>query len=176
MQVLRHQPLLPHRGRRPRPGRPRPVPRPPVHQDRDVRLHAARAERRHARPSPRPGVPAVRRAGDSVPRGGHGHGRSRAARPIASTTWRPGCPAGATSARSRAPATAPTTRPGGSDIRYRVKGEKGTHFLHTLNGTAIAISRALIAILENYQQADGSIVIPEVLRPWVGKERIAVKE
>ncbi len=57
-------------------------------------------------------------------------------------------------------------------IRYRVKGEKGTHFLHTLNGTAIAISRALIAILENYQQADGSIVIPEVLRPWVGKERI----
>ena len=59
------------------------------------------------------------------------------------------------------------------NIRYRVKGEKGTHFLHTLNGTAIAISRALIAILENYQQADGSIVIPEVLRPWVGKERIA---
>ena len=59
------------------------------------------------------------------------------------------------------------------NIRYRVKGEKGTHFVHTLNGTAIAISRALIAILENYQQADGSIVIPEVLRPWVGKERIA---
>ena len=42
------------------------------------------------------------------------------------------------------------------EIRYRVKGEKGTHFLHTLNGTAIAISRALIAVLENYQQADGS--------------------
>jgi seryl-tRNA synthetase len=58
-------------------------------------------------------------------------------------------------------------------IRYRQKGEKGTHFVHTLNGTAIAISRALIAILENYQQADGSIVVPEVLRPWVGKERVA---
>ena len=58
------------------------------------------------------------------------------------------------------------------NIRYKQKGEKGTHFLHTLNGTAIAISRALIAILENYQQADGSIVIPEVLRPFVGKERI----
>jgi seryl-tRNA synthetase len=43
---------------------------------------------------------------------------------------------------------------------------------HTLNGTAVAVTRALIAILENYQQADGSIVIPEVLRPWVGKERI----
>jgi seryl-tRNA synthetase len=58
------------------------------------------------------------------------------------------------------------------DIRYRVKGEKGTHFVHTLNGTAIAISRAMIAVLENYQQADGSIRIPEVLRAWVGKDRI----
>lgn len=57
-------------------------------------------------------------------------------------------------------------------IRYRVKGEKGTQFLHTLNGTAIAISRALIAILENYQQADGSIVVPPVLRFLMGKDRI----
>jgi seryl-tRNA synthetase len=57
-------------------------------------------------------------------------------------------------------------------IRFRVKGQKGTQFLHTLNGTAIAVSRTLIAILENYQQADGSVVIPEVLRPTVGKERI----
>jgi seryl-tRNA synthetase len=60
------------------------------------------------------------------------------------------------------------------NIRYRVKGEKGTHFVHTLNGTAIAISRGLIAVVENYQQADGSIVVPEVLRPWMGKDRIAV--
>jgi seryl-tRNA synthetase len=58
------------------------------------------------------------------------------------------------------------------NIRYKQKGEKGTRFLHTLNGTAIAISRALIAILENYQQADGTIVVPEMLRPFVGKERI----
>jgi seryl-tRNA synthetase len=58
------------------------------------------------------------------------------------------------------------------DIRYKVKGEKGTQLVHTLNGTAVAISRAIIAILENYQQADGSILIPEVLRKWVGKERI----
>lgn len=57
-------------------------------------------------------------------------------------------------------------------IRYRIKGERGTRFVHTLNGTAIAISRALIAILENYQQADGSVVIPEVLRPYMGMERI----
>jgi seryl-tRNA synthetase len=61
------------------------------------------------------------------------------------------------------------------NIRYRVKGEKGTHYVHTLNGTAIAISRGLIAVVENYQQADGSILVPEVLRPWMGKERISIK-
>ena len=58
------------------------------------------------------------------------------------------------------------------NIRYKVKGEKGTSFVHTLNGTAIAISRALIAVLENYQQEDGSIVVPEVLKAWVGKDKI----
>ena len=58
------------------------------------------------------------------------------------------------------------------NARYKVKGEKGTKFLHTLNGTAIAISRAIIAVMENYQQADGSIVVPEALRPWMGKEVI----
>jgi seryl-tRNA synthetase len=59
------------------------------------------------------------------------------------------------------------------NIRYKVPGQKGTRFVHTLNGTAVAVTRALLAILENYQQADGSVVIPEVLRPWVGKDRIA---
>ena len=58
------------------------------------------------------------------------------------------------------------------NIRYKKKGEKGTHFVHTLNGTAIACSRALIAVIENCQQADGSIVVPEALRPYVGKDRI----
>jgi seryl-tRNA synthetase len=56
-------------------------------------------------------------------------------------------------------------------IRYRT-GEKGTAFVHTLNGTAIAISRAIIAVLENYQQADGSIAVPPALRSWMGKDRI----
>lgn len=57
-------------------------------------------------------------------------------------------------------------------IRTKVPGKKGTQFVHTLNGTAVAVSRALIALLENYQQPDGSIVVPEVLRKWVGQERI----
>src|SRR3954452_22236186 len=58
------------------------------------------------------------------------------------------------------------------DIRYKVKGEKGTQLVHTLNGTAVAISRAIIAVLENYQQPDGSILIPEALRKWMRKDRI----
>jgi len=56
--------------------------------------------------------------------------------------------------------------------RFKMPDAKGTQFAHTLNGTAIAVTRAIIAILENYQQADGSIVVPEVLRKWVGKDQI----
>ena len=57
-------------------------------------------------------------------------------------------------------------------VSTRIPDKKGTQFVHTLNGTAIAISRALIALLENHQQADGSIAIPEVLQKWVGQDRI----
>jgi seryl-tRNA synthetase len=58
------------------------------------------------------------------------------------------------------------------NIRSKVQGQKGTRFVHTLNGTAVAVTRAIVAILENYQQADGSITIPEALRPWLGKDAI----
>jgi seryl-tRNA synthetase len=58
------------------------------------------------------------------------------------------------------------------NIRYKIPGQKGTRFVHTLNGTAVACTRAILAILENYQQADGSVVVPESLRKWVGKDRI----
>ena len=58
------------------------------------------------------------------------------------------------------------------NIRYKKKDEKGTRFIHTLNGTAVAISRGLIAVLENYQQADGSIRVPDVLQKWMGKDQI----
>jgi len=52
--------------------------------------------------------------------------------------------------------------------RCRAKDEKSTRFVHTLNGSGLAVGRTLVAILENYQQADGSIVIPEALRPYMG--------
>ncbi|MCH2548128.1 MAG: serine--tRNA ligase [Alphaproteobacteria bacterium] len=52
--------------------------------------------------------------------------------------------------------------------RYRVKGEKTNQFVHTLNGSALPIGRTMVAIIENYQQADGSIAVPEVLQPYMG--------
>ena len=58
--------------------------------------------------------------------------------------------------------------------RFRPAGAKGTEFVHTLNGSGLAVGRTLIAVLENYQQADGTVVIPEALRPYMGgMERIA---
>ena len=55
-----------------------------------------------------------------------------------------------------------------ANIRYRPSGGGKPRFLHTLNGSGLGLPRTLIAVLENYQQADGSVVIPEVLRPWMG--------
>jgi seryl-tRNA synthetase len=52
--------------------------------------------------------------------------------------------------------------------RYRKAGEKGTSFVHTLNGSGVAVGRCLIAVIENYQQADGSVIVPEALRPYTG--------
>ncbi|MBI09619.1 MAG: serine--tRNA ligase [Rhodospirillaceae bacterium] len=52
--------------------------------------------------------------------------------------------------------------------RYRPRGKKGTRFVHTLNGSGLAVGRTMIAVLENYQNEDGSITVPEVLRPYMG--------
>jgi seryl-tRNA synthetase len=54
------------------------------------------------------------------------------------------------------------------NARYRPKEGKNTRFVHTLNGSGVAVGRALIAVLENYQQADGSIIVPDVLKPYMG--------
>jgi seryl-tRNA synthetase len=53
-------------------------------------------------------------------------------------------------------------------IRYRPKGKKGTEFVHTLNGSGLAVGRTLVAVLENYQRSDGTVEVPEVLRPYMG--------
>jgi seryl-tRNA synthetase len=54
------------------------------------------------------------------------------------------------------------------NARYKPEGEKQTRFLHTLNGSGLAVGRTLVAVLENYQQEDGSVIVPEVLAPYMG--------
>jgi seryl-tRNA synthetase len=62
-----------------------------------------------------------------------------------------------------------------ANIRYRPEGKNKTEFVHTLNGSGLAVGRTWVAIVENYQQVDGSIIIPEVLRPYIGADRITKK-
>jgi len=62
-----------------------------------------------------------------------------------------------------------------ANIRYRPEGKNKTEFVHTLNGSGLAVGRTWVAIVENYQQADGSVIIPEALRPYIGAERITKK-
>ena len=54
------------------------------------------------------------------------------------------------------------------NARYRPEGEKATRFVHTLNGSGLAVGRTLVAVLENYQQADGSVAVPAALQPYLG--------
>jgi len=59
-----------------------------------------------------------------------------------------------------------------ANIRFKEKGQKGTNFVHTLNGSGLAIGRTMAAVLENYQQADGTVKVPEVLQPYLKRQVI----
>jgi seryl-tRNA synthetase len=63
-----------------------------------------------------------------------------------------------------------------ANIRYKPEGKNKTEFVHTLNGSGLAVGRTWVAIVENYQQADGGVIIPEALRPYMGTDRIAPKK
>ncbi len=63
-----------------------------------------------------------------------------------------------------------------ANIRYRPEGAKKSEFVHTLNGSGLAVGRTWVAIVENYQQADGSVMIPEVLRSYIGTDRITPRK
>jgi seryl-tRNA synthetase len=63
-----------------------------------------------------------------------------------------------------------------ANIRFKRDGKGKSEFVHTLNGSGLAVGRTWLAILENYQQADGSVVIPEVLRPYLAAERITARK
>jgi seryl-tRNA synthetase len=63
-----------------------------------------------------------------------------------------------------------------ANIRYKPEGKKGTELVHTLNGSGLAVGRTWVAIVENYQQKDGSVVIPEALRPYMGADKIEARK
>jgi seryl-tRNA synthetase len=63
-----------------------------------------------------------------------------------------------------------------ANIRYRPEGKSKTEFVHTLNGSGLAVGRTWVAIVENYQQADGSVLIPEALRSYMGTDRLTPRE
>ena len=63
-----------------------------------------------------------------------------------------------------------------ANIRFKPEGKGKTEFVHTLNGSALAVGRTWLAVLENYQQADGTVMIPEALRPYMGTDRITPKK
>jgi seryl-tRNA synthetase len=63
-----------------------------------------------------------------------------------------------------------------ANIRFRPQGKNKTELVHTLNGSGLAVGRTWVAIVENYQQSDGSVVIPEALRPYIGQERITARK
>jgi len=63
-----------------------------------------------------------------------------------------------------------------ANIRFRPEGKGKSEFVHTLNGSGLAVGRTWLAVMENYQQADGSVIIPEALRPYMGTDRITAKK
>ncbi len=63
-----------------------------------------------------------------------------------------------------------------ANIRYRPEGKNKTEFVHTINGSGLAVGRTWVAIVENYQQADGSVLVPEALRPYMGVERLTPRK
>src|SRR6202023_747725 len=63
-----------------------------------------------------------------------------------------------------------------ANLRYRPEGKNKTEFVHTLNGSGLAVGRTWVAIVENYQQHDGSVVVPEALRPYIGIDRLSPRK
>ena len=59
-----------------------------------------------------------------------------------------------------------------ANLRWRPEGSKKSEYLHTLNGSGLAVGRTWLAVLENYQQADGTVIVPEALQPYLGTDRI----
>ena len=172
LQVRGLQPLLPLGGGLLRQGRPRPDPPAPVpqggareaHHRRDLDGRARGHDRRRRggaeAAGPAPTAWCVLSTGDMG---------SNAAKTYDIEVWLPG-QNGYREISSCSNCTDYQARR--SNIRYRPEAKGKPRFVHTLNGSGLAVGRTAIALLENYQQRDGSVVVPEALRPYLGTDRI----
>ena len=97
-----------------------------------------------------------------------------ASAPPRSTTARPGCRASSATASSPRPRTRPTSRRAGSTSATGRTAAASRVHAHTLNGTAVAVGRTLIALLENHQREDGTVGVPAVLQQWGAPETLRV--
>ena len=161
--------LLPRRGRSGGQGHARHHPPAPVSKGRAGQVHAPRRLRRRARDAS-PATPKRFSKPSACPIAASCSAPATpASPPPRPTTSRSGSPASSFTAKSL---PAPTSRPFRRAAPTSASGPTGpkgkTEFVHTINGSGLAVGRTWLAILENYQQADGSVVIPEPLRPYMG--------
>ena len=120
-----------------------------------------------ARCSPTPRT-CCKRPRAALPRGARCAPAICRSRPARSTTSRCGRPAATSGSRSRPARNFGDFQARRAIIRCRTAGKDKPRFVHTLNGSGLALPRTLIAVLETYQHADGTVDVPEVLRPYLG--------
>ena len=153
----------------------RPDPAASVRQGRAREVHDARAVARRAREAHarrRDGARAARACRIAACCSARATWALRRRRP---TTSRCGCRARTTYREISSCSNCEAFQARRAQIRFRPDGTGKAQFAHTLNGSGLAVGRTLIAILENYQQADGSVVIPEALRPYMGTGSVTAK-
>ena len=174
-QLVRLHAVLPQRGRLLWARRARHHPPAPVSEGGAGEVHAARAELRRAGKADRRrrGHPAA--PGAAVPHRGAVAPATWASRPPRPTTSKSGCRGRTATRKSRPARTSKRSRRGARASASRARKGK-PEFVHTLNGSGLAVGRTWVAIVENYQQKDGSVIVPEALRPYLGAERIVKQE
>ena len=159
--------LLPQRGRLVRQGHARPDPPASVREGRDREVHARRRNRgTSTRSSPRDAEAILQALGPPLPRRDALHRRHGLH--LREDVRHRGVAAGAGDVSRDLLLLELPRLPGAAREHPLPRGDKKTGFVHTLNGSGLPLGRTLVAMLENYQQADGSVIVPEVLRPYLG--------
>ena len=169
-QGLRLDGLLSLRSRRRRQGHPRHPAPASIPESRDVQVHASRAKLRRARIAGARRRIAAAETRPALPRHAALH-RRHGIRLRQDLRHRSVAALGAGVPEISSCSNCEAFQARRSGIRCKAKGGK-SEFVHTLNGSGLAVGRTWLALVENYQQADGSIVIPEPLRPYMGADRI----